>query len=577
MFKKKNSQLIEIQKKYDNISKIPFVTKEGLLYKLGKYMGVWKPRVFVLANEYLYYFDTREKQTPFGPPLGYFNLLDCKIEQVTNNSKRPLSFRISETKTKRHYLISSIHKQDYDSWFSLLSQIKSTYGKRVELAVLIQSVFRKNVDYRQTQEIIQSTLTIQRFYSFQRAQRKMAKVIACITKLQSLVRSFLLKRKYLRMKKEVKIIQSHFHVIKAKNRLEKELTRKKIVQELLATEKSYVNNLKLIIDIFIKPLNSLHAIEQRVLTLSEISGVFGNWEKIYKINFELLAIFESRLNSWSVYQLIGDVFISKTDSLLEYANYVTNYDHSRKLLDKLTATNVNFGHFLDAAQRDKRSKYLDISSFLIQPVQRLPRYELLLRDLIKNTSTSHPDRANLEKGVVKMREITMYINDQQKERENLAKVLQIQQELSQSLLSSSSGGAKISFASATSLIREGEVRMAKKKWNYMYLFNSQIVIVQKSPETGKQVKDVIQLDNLTLRDLDSIDPNLSNTDLLASLSASMSASTSSLESASTNSTGVFRFRLISGKNEHTFLFDTPIEKNLWLTDIAITLNRLDKK
>jgi len=91
---KKNNALLEIQKKYDTVSKIKFSVKEGLLYKLGKYLGQWKPRYFVLANEYLYYFDTKEKQTPYGPPLGYFNLLDCKFEQVTNNSKRPLSFRV---------------------------------------------------------------------------------------------------------------------------------------------------------------------------------------------------------------------------------------------------------------------------------------------------------------------------------------------------------------------------------------------------------------------------------------------------------------------------------------------------
>jgi len=33
----------------------------------------------------------------------------------------------------------------------------------------------------------------------------------------------------------------------------------------------------------------------------------------------------------------------------------------------------------------------ELSSLLIQPIQRIPRYALLLKDLISNTSSEHPD------------------------------------------------------------------------------------------------------------------------------------------------------------------------------------------
>lgn len=36
-------------------------------------------------------------------------------------------------------------------------------------------------------------------------------------------------------------------------------------------------------------------------------------------------------------------------------------------------------------------KGLDIESYLIKPVQRLPKYVLLYKDLLKHTDKNHPD------------------------------------------------------------------------------------------------------------------------------------------------------------------------------------------
>lgn len=38
---------------------------------------------------------------------------------------------------------------------------------------------------------------------------------------------------------------------------------------------------------------------------------------------------------------------------------------------------------------------MNIDDFLIKPVQRLPKYELLFYDLLKNTEHEHPDYNNI--------------------------------------------------------------------------------------------------------------------------------------------------------------------------------------
>ena len=39
----------------------------------------------------------------------------------------------------------------------------------------------------------------------------------------------------------------------------------------------------------------------------------------------------------------------------------------------------------------KEFRFLDFDSFIVKPIQRLPKYVLLLKDLLKHTDPTHPD------------------------------------------------------------------------------------------------------------------------------------------------------------------------------------------
>lgn len=58
---------------------------------------------------------------------------------------------------------------------------------------------------------------------------------------------------------------------------------------------------------------------------------------------------------------------------------------------KLKKENPKYKQIID---QDK-TKSLD--NYLIQPVQRIPKYVLLFKDLLKNTNLEHPDYKNIEK------------------------------------------------------------------------------------------------------------------------------------------------------------------------------------
>ena len=54
---------------------------------------------------------------------------------------------------------------------------------------------------------------------------------------------------------------------------------------------------------------------------------------------------------------------------------------------------------------------LDLACLLVHPCSRIPRYELLIREILKNTDDSHPDTRELESCYEELKKINSKIND----------------------------------------------------------------------------------------------------------------------------------------------------------------------
>eukprot|EP00124_Ichthyophonus_hoferi_P003939 Ihof_evm4s383 gene=Ihof_evmTU4s383 len=79
--------------------------------------------------------------------------------------------------------------------------------------------------------------------------------------------------------------------------------------------------------------------------------------------------------------------------LTSYTTYINNYDEATATLQSLRS-DPKFTSFLE----ERRMYYgirEDLSDLLICPVQRIPRYVLLLEQIIKYTPEDHPDYLDL--------------------------------------------------------------------------------------------------------------------------------------------------------------------------------------
>eukprot|EP00002_Diphylleia_rotans_P008582 TRINITY_DN1852_c0_g1_i1.p1 TRINITY_DN1852_c0_g1~~TRINITY_DN1852_c0_g1_i1.p1 ORF type:complete len:1197 (+),score=251.22 TRINITY_DN1852_c0_g1_i1:88-3678(+) len=170
--------------------------------------------------------------------------------------------------------------------------------------------------------------------------------------------------------------------------------RKRVMQELLTTERTYVNNLHLIIKKFMQPIQAAPA-TKRILSDEDYKSIFYLIESIYQLHQSVIlpGLQKSIEPSESVAKLAA-VFVEAEHFLKIYGGYLDNYEAAAATLKRCLQSS-NFSLFMKETMKDPACQNLDLLSFLIQPVQRIPRYKLLLDELIKATPDTDPDHSSL--------------------------------------------------------------------------------------------------------------------------------------------------------------------------------------
>lgn len=189
--------------------------------------------------------------------------------------------------------------------------------------------------------------------------------------------------------------------------------RTKITQEMFETEKTYLNHLELVNKHFDFPLRFNCLIPEDVH-----SNIFSNIEQIMEVNKTLLEYME--------HTTIGEAFKYLAPFLKLYSSYANNHENAINLLQEWRQKSSGFHEFIQNQEEKADMMGLKINALLITPVQRVPRYKLLLEDLLENTSTDHHDYEELKEAVKKVSDIATHINNHIKQHENFQKMLSIQ-------------------------------------------------------------------------------------------------------------------------------------------------------
>eukprot|EP01122_Echinamoeba_exundans_P006141 TRINITY_DN1672_c0_g1_i2.p1 TRINITY_DN1672_c0_g1~~TRINITY_DN1672_c0_g1_i2.p1 ORF type:complete len:699 (-),score=200.58 TRINITY_DN1672_c0_g1_i2:10-2106(-) len=218
--------------------------------------------------------------------------------------------------------------------------------------------------------------------------------------------------------------RGHMTRLLYKKRVRMQAFRTKVAQEVLDTENSYVKSLKTCIDIFLNPLRD-PSVKKPLVDKLQIKTLFSDIEIIYGFNVKLKEDIEARFKSWSAGQRLGDIFSKVAGFLKVYTGYVQNFDAALKLYEQLKSKNKNFAQFAEEARMSTGG--MDLPSFLIMPIQRIPRYAMLLQTLTKNTWPDHSDYKDLDAATAKIGEVATYLNERKRQFEQMQHLIVVQE------------------------------------------------------------------------------------------------------------------------------------------------------
>eukprot|EP00026_Physarum_polycephalum_P001095 Phypoly_transcript_01096.p1 GENE.Phypoly_transcript_01096~~Phypoly_transcript_01096.p1 ORF type:complete len:1113 (-),score=285.59 Phypoly_transcript_01096:143-3481(-) len=266
--------------------------------------------------------------------------------------------------------------------------------------------------------------------------------------------------------------------------------RKERAEETLFTERTYVKQLTIVVECFVEPLKKKEREKTPILNGTDIFAIFSNIEVILNCHKKLLDMFEKRLVVWDSIPELGDIFLENTAFIKLYKYYVNNFDKSIITLKTVREKNPTFQQFAQEFDYSEKLSGLSIESFLILPVQRIPRYVLLLQDLLKYTNPTHQDFNNLSNALSFIKDLADFINSNKSDADNINKILGIQEHLT------NTPDEFTLVVPRRKYIDEGTL-LYKKQKAHIFLF-SDALLFTKTEKKGNRFKALINLPTASL-------------------------------------------------------------------------------
>ncbi|KAM9004497.1 T-lymphoma invasion and metastasis-inducing protein 2 isoform X1 [Sarcophilus harrisii] len=195
---------------------------------------------------------------------------------------------------------------------------------------------------------------------------------------------------------------------------------RKVIQELMDTEKSYVKDLTCLFELYLEPLQN-----ETFLTQDEMESLFGSLPEMLEFQKVFLETLEDGISSSSDFNILetpsqfrkllfslGGSFLYYADHFKLYSGFCANHIKVQKVLER-AKTDKAFKAFLDARNPTKQHAST-LESYLIKPVQRVLKYPLLLKELVSLTDNESEEHYHLTEALKAMEKVASHINEMQK-------------------------------------------------------------------------------------------------------------------------------------------------------------------
>lgn len=210
---------------------------------------------------------------------------------------------------------------------------------------------------------------------------------------------------------------------------ELERNRQEAIFELIKTEGTHVRDLQTIVQVFFNQMKDEPFLSSKAQTV-----IFANVEEVLLTAVSLLSDLESRQRELRLYVTnIGDILHNHMKNMNTYLPYCVNQSTARQIL----TSERNRSAELEALLVHLRSQHpaargLDLSSFLLVPMQRLTRYPLLISQILRftNEDVDPTEWKNLHSSMITSQRLLDTVNEAIRARESNEKLALISRNLS---------------------------------------------------------------------------------------------------------------------------------------------------
>ncbi|KAL9645327.1 hypothetical protein ABK040_002526 [Willaertia magna] len=209
--------------------------------------------------------------------------------------------------------------------------------------------------------------------------------------------------------------------------------RLKIIKEILDTERNYIEELEILEEVYAKPLKELIG-KQKFITQPLYNRLFKpDISIIRRTNTQLYEAlkenYEMERSNKLPTKTYGQIFLEFAPFIKTYSRYFNEYDGINGTLEEVKKTNKLLQNWFDEQRTTAKAKNKPLQSLLITPVQRVPRYRLLLTEVVKYTSPYHRDYTLLNNALKEISEVASLLNSKMQESINRMKLYSISDNL----------------------------------------------------------------------------------------------------------------------------------------------------
>lgn len=209
----------------------------------------------------------------------------------------------------------------------------------------------------------------------------------------------------------------------------KEKKRQTAIYELIDSEEGFVEDIQLMVT-----LHKTEYLRASIVTEEDVSKLFCNAEEVLASSRAFVVKLKEIADKTPCIESVADSLLEAAESFREpYVKYCAKYGDAMKYYKQL-ASREDAKQVAATIKANPASRGLTLEGFLIKPVQRICKYPLLIREILKATDVEHSSYANLQAASAKMDEVVAVVNEEIRTFENKEKLLKLQSKLEGSQL-----------------------------------------------------------------------------------------------------------------------------------------------